>query len=169
MLLDSPNTDLTPSPAPLASFQVEAIDLFVSVLRLLGIPKSVGEIYGLLFSTEAPLALDDIASRLQLSKGSASQGMKLLRGLGAVKSVYLPGDRRDHFTAETELKKLVSGFYREELAPRVRSGEDRLRKLSNIVASEPNPEFQEDRLQKLAQWHRKAVALFPVLETLFEE
>ncbi len=170
--MSSPASPTSEAPAAsLPAFQVGVIDLFVSLLRLLGIPRSVGEIYGLLYSTPEPLSQDDIVDRLQLSKGSASQGMKLLRGLGAVKLVYVPGDRRDRFTAETELKKLVQGFYREELAPRVESGVERLANLGAAAEELPEAEraFAAERLKKLAQWHTRAAALFPILESLFEE
>ena len=103
--------------ASLSAIEVEVIDLFVSVMRLIGLPRSLGEIYGLLFISTLPLTLDDLVSRLQISKGSASQGPKTLRQIGAVKVTYVPGDRRDHFIAETELKRLAAGFIRPDAAP----------------------------------------------------
>src|SRR4029450_3850395 len=86
----------------LSSIEVEAIDLFVSAVRLLGLPRSLGELYGLLFISPGPLSIDDLVERLRISKGSASQGLKALRQIGAVKVTYVPGDRRDHYIAETE-------------------------------------------------------------------
>ena len=63
----------------MSALEVEAIDLFISFVRLLGMPKSVGEIYGLLFASAEPLALDALMQRLYMSKGAASQGLKVLR------------------------------------------------------------------------------------------
>src|SRR5215471_15145463 len=77
--------------------EVEIIDLFVQVSRMLGQPRSLAEIYGLLFISARPLAMDDLIERLRLSKGSASQGLKFLRNLGAVKMVYVAADRRVHY------------------------------------------------------------------------
>ena len=54
---------------------------------MLGLPKSIGEIYGLLYVTQEALSLDDLVSRLGISKGSTSQGLKMLRKLGAVREV----------------------------------------------------------------------------------
>ena len=54
----------------LEPIQREVIALFVNGVRVLGLPKSVGEIYGLLFISPEPLALDVIVSRLEISKGS---------------------------------------------------------------------------------------------------
>ena len=87
-----------PSPIePLTALETEIIDLFVQVSRVLGQPRSLAEIYGLLFISAQPLAMDDLIGRLNLSKGSASQGLKFLRNIGAVKMVYIPGDRRVHY------------------------------------------------------------------------
>jgi hypothetical protein len=54
------------------------------VVKIFGVPRSVGQIYGLLYSSREPLSFSDIVKRLGISKGSASQGLQLLRSLGAV-------------------------------------------------------------------------------------
>jgi DNA-binding transcriptional regulator GbsR (MarR family) len=155
----------------LSDLEVGVIDLFVSAVRMLGIPKSVGEIYGLLFICRQPLALDALVEKLQISKGSASQGLKLLRTLGAVRVVYIAGDRRDHYTAEAELKRLVSGLIREELHPRMESGEQRLQRLKSLSSSIADPEaaqFTQERIAKLGQWHARGRSLLPLLSGMLE-
>jgi len=92
---ESLNEARRPSPAAqLTALETEIIDLFVQVSRLFGQPRSLAEIYGLLFISAHPLAMDDLIERLRLSKGAASQGLKFLRNMGAGKTVYVPGDRR---------------------------------------------------------------------------
>ena len=54
-------------------------------MQVFGVPKSVGQIYGLLYASPEPLSFSDIVERLEISKGSASQGLQLLRSLGAIK------------------------------------------------------------------------------------
>ena len=84
--------DRSPDPAHtgLSGVEVGVIDFFVSAVKVLGMPKSIGEIYGLLFVSPQPLPLDVLCQRLSMSKGSASQGLKLLRAFGAVKAVTAP-------------------------------------------------------------------------------
>jgi hypothetical protein len=53
-------------------------------VQVFGVPKSVGQIYGLLYASPEPLSFSDIVERLEISKGSASQGLQLLRSLGAI-------------------------------------------------------------------------------------
>lgn len=156
--------------AALTAVEVEVIDLFVNVVRILGFPKSVGEIYGLLYISPEPLPLDALVSRLNISKGSASQGLKVLRAFGAVKPVYVPGDRRDHYAAETELKKLAAGFIREEIKPRLDSGAGRLARLEGLTgeSSDSQAEFYRTRIAKLAQWHTRSQSLMPLLTGMLD-
>ncbi len=160
----------SPSAAALAPVEVEVIGLFVNAVKLLGMPKSVGEIYGLLFIAPDPLSLDALVDRLNISKGSASQGIKVLRAFGAVKQVYVAGDRRDHYAAETELKKLAAGFVREEIKPRLDSGADRLERLKSLSVSEDSDhgDFYRSRISKLAQWHARSREIMPLLFTMLD-
>ncbi|MDG2124454.1 MAG: hypothetical protein P8J87_12185 [Verrucomicrobiales bacterium] len=153
----------------LSELELEVIDLFVSGVRLLGIPKSIGEIYGLLYISPVPLPLDEVVMKLKISKGSASQGLKFLRKVGAVKLIYVAGERRDHFEAVTELKQLAAGFIREELTPHLESGSVRLERLDGLVGEIPDDEsgdkaFYLKRLGKLGQWQRRAKRVLPFVK-----
>lgn len=147
----------------LRPLDVEAIDLFISFLRMLGLPKSIGEIYGLLFVSSRPLAMDDLIAQLNISAGAASQGLKLLRSLGAVKTVYVPGERRDHFVADLELSRFATSFIKEELQPRLDSGLSRLERMQELVKSLSAEERvdAEKRIAKLRHWLEKGNSLLP--------
>jgi DNA-binding transcriptional regulator GbsR (MarR family) len=67
------------------------IQLFVAFSRTLGQPAFIAEICGLLFISSRPLTIDDLMERLRLSNGSASQGLKYLRDMGAARIVEAPG------------------------------------------------------------------------------
>ena len=102
------------------------VDFCCDGVRILGLPKSIGEIYGLLFISRRPQSLDDLVVRLGSSKGSASQGLKLLRTLGAIRQVDGTDSRRAYYEADIKLKSLVGGFVREEVRPHLRSGDAKL-------------------------------------------
>ena len=159
--------DLEPVSAPLSAFQLESVTLFISVFGVLSLPRSIGEIYGLLFSTQEPLSLDDVQHRLQLSRGSASEGLRWLRSLGAVNQVYLPGVRKEHFTAETSLRKLASGYLRDCIHPHLENGPERLRHLQDsIVEGAPESSFQKSRSNQVAGWYKFMGKVLPVVKAL---
>jgi DNA-binding transcriptional regulator GbsR (MarR family) len=162
-LVDNEHVALTP-------LEVEVIGLFVNAVKLLGMPKSVGEIYGMLFIAPEPLPLDALVERLNISKGSASQGLKVLRAVGAVKLVYVGGDRRDHYAAETELKQLAAGFIREEIRPRLESGAARLEHLKALAERENSArgDFLRNRVGKLSQWHARSQQVMPLISGMLD-
>ncbi|RYD35909.1 MAG: hypothetical protein EOP86_07320 [Verrucomicrobiaceae bacterium] len=156
-----------PDNMGLSALETAVIDFFVSIVRVVGIPKSVAELYGLLYVAPRPLPLDTLMQRLRMSKGSASQGIRLLRSFGAVRSVYVPGERRDHFTAEVELKRLAAGFIREEIQPRLVQGQEKLDHLNHLYEtsrpSGPDTAFYDDRIQRLGTWSRRSREVLPLL------
>lgn len=154
---------------PLNAFQRECIDFFVHGTAVFSLPRSFGEIYGLLFSTSEPLSMDEIMARLRISKGSASQGLRWLKAVGAARSVYVEGDRRDHFVAEVELRTLASGFLREQIQPHLESGSERLRRLEQTLDAGKGtrpPEFEAARMRKLKTWLKFSNFVLPVLQKL---
>jgi DNA-binding transcriptional regulator GbsR (MarR family) len=154
-----------PLSAGLAPLEAEAVDLFVGLAQVVGLPKSIGQIYGLLYISTLPLSLDEIAERLDISKGSASQGLKFLRQTGAVQVCAQNGSRCDRYEAETGLRALATGFLKEQIEPHLDSGEDRLDRLKQLAADAPVSERAHvlQRVKQLERWHRRAAGLLPLL------
>jgi len=157
----------TSAVVKLSPWEEALIDFFMQVAQFLGIPKSVGQIFGLLYASEQPLTLDDIAARLQISRGSASTGLTYLRRFDAVRTAFVVGDRREFYQAETDTRRIAQGFLADQVDPDIQSWGERLRvgrvllKLGGKMAA-PNPKFAAGRLDLLEQWHGEiagAVAL----------
>ena len=149
----------------LSELEVEAIEMFINFLKLIGLPKSVGEIYGLLFVAPRPMAMDDIMGRLDISLGAASQGLKLLRSFGAVRVTYAAGDRRDHYVADLELSKFATAFIKEELQPRMDRASQRIERMEQLLP-ELSPEerrLTEERIERLKHWLDKGRKILPWL------
>ena len=147
----------------LSELEQEVIDMFVRMAGVLNLPRSVGELYGLLFISPEPLCINDCMKKLNISKGSTSQGLKILRSFGAVKTVYVPADRRDFFEAESGLRRIVTGFVNEQIRPHLDSGKDRMERLDQLAAAsaEEHREFYTDRVDRLRGWQKHANLLLP--------
>ena len=148
---------------PLSKLENEVIDIFVRIAGVLSLPRSVGELYGILFITPDPMCIDDLMKKLSISKGSTSQGLKILRSFGAVIPVYVAGDRRDFFTAEEELRTVVSGFVNEQIRPHLASGRERVKRIEKLLVDEEagRKEFVTERIERLTGWQKRANALLP--------
>jgi len=66
------------SPPTLCKTRLDMIEVSARVCQFLGIRRSTGQIYGLLYLSPEPLTLDEIAESLGISRGSVSTGTRLL-------------------------------------------------------------------------------------------
>jgi DNA-binding transcriptional regulator GbsR (MarR family) len=157
------------TPVHLSDVQRAIIDTFSGASVQLGLPKSLGQIYGLLYASPAPLAFREISDLLEISAGSASQGIRLLRDLGAIKPVSVPNDRREHFKPELSLRRLLGGVLKTRVQGPLDSGAAKLdaisARLGKAGSSEPDAEFLKGRLDSIKTWHRKATLMLPLLRT----
>jgi len=158
-------SSLNHSPT-LAAWEVAIIDSFVRAVALVGLPRSIGEIYGCLYCSPEPLSFDAIADRLEISRGSVSGGLKTLRQLGAIKLQYVAGSRKDHFAPELSMERLVRGFIKDQFSPHLESSAHRLDAIEVQLAAEPDPLLRElglQRLNTLRSWRRRAEKLLPLV------
>jgi HTH-type transcriptional regulator, glycine betaine synthesis regulator len=166
--MDLPPDGSTPNLSPL---ELQVVAVFVDGVRVLGLPRSIGEIYGLLFISRSPLSLDDLVARLNISKGSASQGLRMLKSLGAVREANGNGgtERRTYYEPAVELKRLVGGFIREQIRPHLDSGQEKIDRLAKTAEAVEDPEhrkFLHDRVERLDQWMRSGGRVLPVLQKI---
>ena len=147
----------------LSELEKEVVEIFVRIAGVLSLPRSVGELYGVLFISPEPMCIDDLMLKLKISKGSTSQGLKILRSFGAVNPVYVAGDRRDFFAAEAELRKIVSGFVNEQIRPHLENGKARMARIEGLIDKEEagRKEFIAERIDRLQGWQKRAGALLP--------
>ncbi len=150
----------------LSGLEIEAIDLFISFMKLVGLPKSVGEIYGLLFVTETPLNSDQITDQLRISAGATSQGLKILRSFRAVRAVYMPGDRRDHFVADLDLSTFATAFLNDELKPRLESAAERIHRMEILIDAMPSQKKAAafKRVERLKHWVDRGRKIMPWIQ-----
>src|SRR5579871_756631 len=73
----------------------------------------MGRAFGLLYLSREPLAQSELQTRLGISVGSASMTLAALGRWGVVHKVWVRGQRREHYQAETDFWKMISGVLNE--------------------------------------------------------
>ena len=144
------------------------------MFQLLGLSRSAGQIYGLLYLSDKPLSLDDMVKLLSISKGSASMGTRHLANWGVVRQVWVPGDRRDHYEAIEDLGQLLRASYAEFVKPRLNNSEQRLARLFDELErdaergalSKQEFKFCAERLRVLLRFQEKVQSIGPLAEKL---
>lgn len=155
--------------AEVVAFDEQVVDFFVDAAEMLGVPKSVAAIYGIVFASPNPLSFADIEERLNISKGSISQGLRVLREVGALKEVSEAADRVELFTPDIELRQLIARFLENRLQRQLEAGGCRLAALEkSIPGSRTDASELKRRLISLSAWHRKAQALLPLARTVLK-
>ena len=156
--------------AEVVAFEESVIGFFTDAADMLGVPKSVAIIYGIVFASSEPLSFAQIEARLELSKGSISQGLRVLRSMGAIKEVSKQSDRVELFTPDMEMRRLIQRFMEQRLQQQLDGGKTRLKTLQRTL---PLPlrvdgDVLRGRLNQLQAWHDKARALIPVARTFLK-
>ena len=144
------------------------------ICQLLDQPRSTGQIYGLLYLSAEPLSLIQMSSILGISKGSASIGTRQLASWGAVRKVWIPGDRRDFYEIIEDLGQLIRGSYNNLLKPKVESSKIRLDMLKSNLGEDfksgalpiDKKEILQRRINMLEKIHNRAYKFLPIAEKI---
>lgn len=113
-----------------------------------GINRTMAQIHALLFVTGIPLEVNEIMSRLQISRGNASMNLRELMDWGVVRRFRQPGDRKDTYISETDpfltLVKIVKERKRREIDPTT----DALREvLTKLPEKNSDPDIKNLRMR----------------------
>lgn len=90
----------------------------------MGLNRSVGQLYALLYMSREPMCLDDLAGAGDMSKANASINMRELERWNAVRRVWVRGDRKDYYEANRDLPQIVISRLQDGLGRRLRGLED---------------------------------------------
>ena len=109
---------LQPSPRMSAADALDearalATDACGRIAEFWGFTRTMGRAFGLLYLSREPLPQADIQARLGISAGSASMTLAALGRWGVVHKIWVRGQRREHYQAETDFWKMISGVLNE--------------------------------------------------------
>jgi DNA-binding transcriptional regulator GbsR (MarR family) len=78
-----------------------------------GINRTMAQIHALLLISPDPLTQDDIMEELNISRGNTNMNIRELINWGLVERVLLTGERKEYFTAEKDIWKVVKQIVKE--------------------------------------------------------
>jgi len=161
-----------PTSFALARAELAASDAVGALMELWGFRRQLGRVWAVLFLSDRPLAAPELCERLQISTGLLSMSLAELRRWGVVRSVDVPGDRKEHFEAETHVWRMVARVLREREKRAVEAALAAFeRALAEVKAalSDVDPgvktaaRFKARRLEQLAELSRAALSVLRVL------
>ncbi len=157
---------------PVHELQHGAMDTMGRITAFWGFSKIMGQLYGLLYLSPKPLTLDEMAEGLAVSKGNVSINIRALERWNMVRRVWVKGDRKDFYEAETDFWKIIRGVLKERekkefdqalgsVGALRKKGEEVLRKAKNADTA-----FAVERLKKLEDFISTMDQLVGMLLTL---
>ncbi len=161
-----------PAGEALARTDLQVAEALGALMELWGFRRQLGRVWAVLFLSDRPLAAPELCERLRISTGLLSMSLAELRRWGVVRPVVIPGDRKEHFEAETNVWKLVSRVLRER---EKRAVEDALSTFEGVLAdlraalADVDPavkraaRFKAKRLELLADLSRAALNVLRLL------
>jgi len=78
-----------------------------------GINRTMAQIHALLLISPDPLTQDDMMEQLNISRGNTNMNIRELINWGLVDRVLLSGERKEYFTAEKDIWKVVKQIVKE--------------------------------------------------------
>jgi DNA-binding transcriptional regulator GbsR (MarR family) len=142
-----------------------------------GLGRMIGQIFAVLYLNDRSMCLDEIAEGLAVSKASVSIGVRQLEGWRAVRKVWIKGDRKDFYEAETDFGTILRSGFLESLGKKVATAGEQLALLESSViqaAGERNGKDRKSmdtiakRLKAAKKFHGKIHRLLknPILKKL---
>ncbi len=156
----------------LSRAELRVADAVGALMELWGFRRQLGRIWTVLFLSDRPLNAPDLCERLGISTGLLSMSLQELRRWGVVRGVAVPGDRKEHYQAETDVWRMV----RRVLAERERRAVKGALAAFEAALSEARgalrdvdprvkraARHQVERLSQLVALTRSALAMLEVL------
>ncbi len=138
----------------------EFIQDYGEAYQSFGLPKLMGRIVGLMLYHRKPLSLPEITSELNVSKGPVSQITKRLLDHNLIKSVWVPGDRKNYY-------QIIPDIFGSAFNNIIRSQKRNLqlaRKYQDIQKKYPQASIESFRtsVDKMAEFYESMIEHFNI-------
>ena len=99
--------------------QEDFIELAGNLCASINVTRIIGQLYALLYMNEKPVSMDEMVERLKVSKGNISVNINILEGWGVVRKIGIRGSRKNYYSADTDIWKIVINRIEEGLNRRL--------------------------------------------------
>jgi len=111
---------------------------------------------------------------LGISKGSVSIGTRQLSTWGAIRKVWIPGDRRDFYEVVEDLGQLIRGSYNNLIKTKIESSKKRLDNIESNLQEDikcgaiplDDKKILEGRIKELKKIQERMLKFLPLVEKI---
>ena len=148
------------TPSQLAPSEAAVSDVVGRLIEFWGFKRNMGRIWAVLYLSPEPLSAEDLRLSLKLSSGAVSMTLNELLRWGVVRKVWVQGERKDFYTAEVQLWRMISRVFNEreksEIVMAIEAFEEALAEVSKLRHStdpktRARAELQYERIKQLLE------------------
>jgi DNA-binding transcriptional regulator GbsR (MarR family) len=149
----------------------EFVQIWGDMASAWGINKTMSQIHALLYAETQALHTDEIMDILDISRGNANMNLRRLLDWELIHKVHFEGDRKDYYSAETDVWKIVNTIIKERQQREIAPIRDQLASCMQLLGDEKDMDeaslaFKE-RIQNyddfLVMFERFTDALLPFI------
>jgi DNA-binding transcriptional regulator GbsR (MarR family) len=132
----------------------------------IGLGTVASQIYALLYVSQTALSLDEISEKLNLSKSTVSQNIRILEGWDAVKNVFVKGSRKDYYEVNPNIIDIVLKRLKSGLTNRLDKASINLNDINNFITTiedKNKKDFYQQRIDNLKKMHETITMLVNTL------
>lgn len=137
----------------------EMIESGARTAESFGLNALLGRIFMALYLHEKEQSLDEVADYLGVSKASISIACRQLESWGAVRKVYVKGDRKDYYRAESSLRQIFNNGFLSSVSKKLNSAQVQIERSLNYLEESENgaadKEFLKKRLAEAERYRKK--------------
>ena len=134
----------------------------------LGAGRVLGQIFAHIYFSRDPQSLDDLTRKLEISKGSASMAVRQLEQWGALRRVWIKGDRKDYYVATDEFGRIIRKALLDMIGRKMETSDGLLEdsqallqeRMRNGKKADEGWAFIDDRVKKLQSFRDRAQGLW---------
>jgi DNA-binding transcriptional regulator GbsR (MarR family) len=148
-------------------------DVVGRLIEFWGFKRNMGRVWTVLYLSPDPLSAEELRQALGLSSGAVSMTLSELARWGVVRKVWIQGERKDFYTAEVQLWRMISRVFNErersEVLAAIDAFEealqrlDRMRKTASDASTRARAELQYERISQLLELARLGRRLLDAL------
>jgi DNA-binding transcriptional regulator GbsR (MarR family) len=160
-------------PRTLWPTEAAVSDVVGRLIEFWGFKRNMGRVWTVLYLSPDPLSAEDLRHALGLSSGAVSMTLSELARWGVVRRVWIQGERKDFYTSEVQLWRMISRVFNEreksEVIAATDAFEEALRHLEQIKKSTGDPstraraDLQYERISQLLELARLGRRLLDAL------
>lgn len=136
--------------------------------QTLGAGRVMGQVFAHIYFSREPQSLDDLTGSLGISKGSASMTVRQLEQWGALRKVWIKGERKDYYEAQDHFGRIIRRALLDVIGRKMEAGDLVLKEAEEALQSAGSSrnqqaedwKFLRDRIGKIRAFRGRAQRLW---------